>query len=226
MKLIIFTCGDREEKIVEWWKDKFFEGINDAETKIITEEKYNKLKSLGIDLDKIYKNQENLEELLERLDEEKKEAIEEILNDLQWLPQAYPTCHCENIVNKKDIEELEDVIYFLTYDGFLATKEDILGWDYSWYYAWWDGSNWRCCNVNEYYEIEVEEAKGEEIEKYDEKCFQETQEYMKSFHFNYYKTKDNNLFRVFISYYKGELAEVDEDFGNWKEIYESLTRGV
>ena len=82
-------------------------------------------------------------------------------------------------------------------------------WDYDLCYAYWDGRNWKCCDVGEYYELEVEEIEDieEEIDDPD---------YLKKYHYNYYKTKDNKIFRVHISYYQGVLPTVDEEWGDWK----------
>ena len=45
---------------------------------------------------------------------------------------------------------------------------------------------------------------------------------MKTYHYNYYKTPDEKLFRILVNYYQGSLDSIDEDFGDWKEIEKGL----
>ena len=218
MKLYIFALENKSETFIEYDKSDFFEGFYDPYTKIIDKEAKEKLKKLKIDIDELYKKEMSLEAVLEDLDEDKKEEVEYILNDLNYLPQAYPSCYCEDIHDKKDIEGLEDNLYFLDNDGFVLTKDDILSWDYDTYYHWWNGHNHRCAYVEWWNELEVKKADEDEIQKFEEQCYYENSDYMRTYHYNYYKTPDEKLFRVFVSYYQGSLDAVDEEFGDWKEI--------
>jgi len=221
MKLYIFTLESKSEIFVDYNKSEFFEGFYDPYTKIIDKEAKEKLKKLKIDVEDLYKNEKNLEAVLENLDDETKEEVEYILNDLSYLPQAYPSCYCEDIYNKKDIEELENDLYFIDNDGLIYTKDDILDWDYNTYYHWWDGSNHKCVYVEWLEELEVKEIddydKLQELEKNINDYY-----YKKTYHYNFYKTKEDKLFRVFVNYYQGSLDSIDEEFGDWKEIEKEL----
>lgn len=221
MKLYIFQLENKNEIFVNYNEDDFFEGFYDPYTKIIDEDAKEKLKGLGVEIDKLYEKNESVEAVLEDLDEETKEEVEYILNDLSYLPQAYPSCYCEDIHDKKDIEELEDNLYFLDNDGFILKKEDILSWDYNTYYHWWNGHNHRCAYVEWLDELEAEEIDDyDELEKLEKDI--NDYDYKKTYHYNFYKTKDGKIFRVFVSYYQGELNSIDEEFGDWKEIEKGL----
>ena len=159
MKLYIFKLENESEIFVNYSKDNFFKGFYDPYTKIIDKEAKKKLKELEIDVDELYKKGMSLEAVLEDLNEDKKEEVEYILDDLSYLPQAYSSCYCEDIHDKKDIEELEDNFYFLDNDGFILTKDDILNWNYDTYYHWWDGHNHRCNYVEWLSEIEVKKSR-------------------------------------------------------------------
>lgn len=215
MKLFLFKLENKNETFVEYNKENFFEGFYDPYTKIINEKAKKELKKLGVDIKTIYKKNKSLKAFLEYLDEEKKEKIEDVLSNLDYLPQAY---HCEDIHDKEDIEDLDDNLYFIDNDGFIGIKDDILGWDYKIYYHLF----YRCKLIESLKEIEVEKADENEIQKFEEQCYYENSDYMKTYHYNYYKTKDNKLFRVYISNYQGILDSVDEEFGNWDKISKEL----
>ena len=146
-------------------------------------------------MEELYKKEISVEAILEDLDKEIKEEVEDILYNLDYLPQAYQGYYCEDIHSKEEIEQLKDNLYFIDNDGFIATKDDILGWDVNTYYYWWDGHNNRCSRVEWLEELEVEEIdEYDEIQKFEKEITD--YDYRKTYHYNYYKTKNGKIFRV------------------------------
>ncbi len=205
-KLVLFNLENRDEVFVDYNKDDFFEGFYDSYTKIIDKEAQEKLKELGVDVEELYTNNKSIETFVENFDEETKEEVEYILNDLYYLPQVCQGNYCEDIHSKSDMENLEDEVFFIDNDGYIANKEDILGWDFETYYCYWDGSNHRCERVIWIAEIEVKE--DDQVENGDT--------YSKI----HYTTKGDNKLIVFSSMYQGSLPIVDEDECDINKILE------
>jgi len=195
--------------VVIWDEEKIFEGAYLPQIQVIDNEVKERLRKLGFDVEKV--GSEEFDEYCRKngIEKEKKEEIEDILNNLPYLPQV---ADCESIVDKKDVEELDAEWFFEDKDYFVK-KEDILQWDWDNYYLHWNGSNYRCYKILFLLDINAEETDKDKVpyektrdENLDDKC-----KYL------FYKT-NNKFFRIISSPYMGSLDEVDTKWGDWKEI--------
>jgi len=210
-KIVLFNLENRDEVFVDYDKDDFFEGFYDSYTKIIDKEAQEKLKELGVDVEELFYDRKDLKSFVEdkNLDEETKEEIQYILNDLYYLPQVCEGYYCEDVHSKSDIEELENELFFIDYDGYIADKDDILDLCDETYYCYWDGSNHRCAKVEWIEEIEIEYEYTNHGDTYSK---------------IYYTTKGGNKLVVFSSMYQGSLPIVDEDECDINKILDEIEK--
>ena len=180
--------------------DNFFYGISD-ELQIIDKEAKDRFKEIGIDLDAIDSNY-----IKDFVTEDTEDEFYEIVRDLDYVEEK-----CDYIYAIEDIENVE-CEYFLSEGAYLVTK-DILTFNKELYHI--------CCKVDRYLELEVELLEYDEISDF-EKEFENDYSYNREYHYNFYKTRDNKIFRVFVNHYQGHRPTIDEEWGDWREIYTKL----
>ena len=164
----------------------------------------------GIDLIKLSEKGEGIGYIKEKFEEAEDydtvEEIDDFIDSLNYLPQCCPSPYCEDIIEKKDIEELEEegvLFYDTSNDVLYSVQSDT---DFDEYYVFWDGKNHRCLRIIDIEEVEVEEVEDEWYEDGD------------TYHYLYYKRLDNGeIFRVYVSHYQGTIPVVDEEWKGGKQ---------
>jgi len=209
MKLKIIEVENREvEKIVvyndELIKKAYF--LGDSYDRYITKEQAEEFeKKFGYSLKDTLKKGGELYKIREN--PEKAEELEEWLEHLDFLPTY------NGILLKEEFDEIvenEDVLYLYDNANDLIFDKKETYYDFEDYYEY-ERDNYR--KIEKINEIEVEKIEDEWNEN------------DKTYHYNYYKIKDTNIyFRVYISHYQGIDPSLDEDWEetDWEEFYKVI----
>jgi len=192
-KLILAQLENKEETYVVS-ENEIIEGIYDNSLRYFTKEDIEAfIKKFGF---------HPLEMDIEKIDEDE---LNDFLDEHEnYAPQIAPGCYCEDVVSRKDLEEIVEDGGILFWDKLeFPTNEADFDWEK--YYVYWDGSNHKCILIEYMCEIEAEyqgKELGNTFEKY------------------YYKTKKGNDLVVFSSYYQGSIDILDEEECNINKIEE------
>ena len=208
MKLYIvnfenFGAGGDEDFIL-FSRENIIDAAYLPNVKYFTKEDIEEFKEkFGVDLIELSEKGESIGHIKEKMEEvEDYDVIDEIddfIRELNYLPQCRASLYCEDIIEKKDIEELEaeGVLFFDTLNDVLySVQSDV---DFDEYYVFWDGSSHNCLKIVDIEEVEVEEIEDEWYVDGD------------TYHYLYYKRVDNGkIFRVYVSHYQGTIPVLDE----------------
>ena len=234
--ILLKTEHFEDEIIVQRNYNNIEEGFfkKDTTIKIIDKKAQKKLKELGVDVEQSYKNYKSFNE-----DEETEEKIYDILENLECLEDSISSYFCEDIYT--DVESLSDDIYLCFEDCYvdkecfvtdeetdevsfykdctlrIIKKEDIYDYFEKQTFLIYDsGHDFKCDVITDITEIEVEELCEDDEEIAEFKKEHNSLYYKKTFHYDYYKTKNNEIFRVYNTYMQNEL----DTFTSLKNINE------
>jgi hypothetical protein len=220
MTLVRFE--NRNELFLINEKDKIFEGAYLPDIKYATKNEINEFKEkYGVEIKAGLKEDDIEKMLVEKgySEDEAEEIIDDFLDNINCLPQVCPSSYCEDIIDKKDIKSLEEknVLFYNEFDRFFYASLLDGTIDFEEYYCYWDGRNHKCERIINKYDIKVEEI-------------EDLYENENTYSYDYYKIKDENnetiIFRIFNSFYQGELPFVDENWRqhikNFEEILDNL----
>ena len=175
-------------------------------------------RKFGIDLVKLSQEGKSIGYIKEKLEEagdyDTVEEIDDFLDSLSYLPQCCPSPYCEDIVEKKDIEELEKegaLFYDTSNDALYSVLSDI---DFDEYYIFWDGRNHRALRI-------LGDKEEKEVEEVEDKWNRDGNTY----HYLYYKDPDDDkVISVFVSHYQGEIPLLDKEFNEKPKIAKKKTK--